>query len=125
MLHLPMVAGIVLMALGLKKVLNYVGGEDGHTVADPIYGVPLAALYGGAALYLLGHVGFKRYLTGSLNLERLVVVVLLLALIPAVAMLPALVTLAVLAVLLSALIGYETIRYAEQRRQVRGSAHEH
>jgi low temperature requirement protein LtrA len=124
-LHLPMVAGIVLMALGLKKVLGYVGGEDGHTVADPIYGVPLAALYGGAALYLLGHVGFKRYLTGSLNVERLVVVVLLLALIPAVAMLPALVTLTVLAAVLSALIGYETFRYAEQRRQVRGAAHEH
>jgi low temperature requirement protein LtrA len=124
-LHLPMVAGIVLMALGLKKVLGYVGGEDGHTVADPIYGIPLAALYGGAALYLLGHIGFKRYLTGSLNLERLVVAVLLVALIPAVAMLPALVSLAVLAVVLSALIGYETFRYAEERRQVRGAAHEH
>jgi low temperature requirement protein LtrA len=124
-LHLPMVAGIVLMALGLKKVLGYVGGEDGHTVADPIYGIPLAALYGGAALYLLGHVGFKRYLTGSLNLERLVVVVVLLALIPVMAMLPALATLAVLAVVLSALIGYETFRYAEQRRQVRGAAHKH
>jgi low temperature requirement protein LtrA len=123
-LHLPMVAGVVLMALGLKKVLGYVGGEDGHTVADPIYGIPLAALYGGAALYLLGHIGFKRYVAGSLNLERLVVAVLLLALIPAVAMLPALVSLAVLAVVLSALIGYETFRYAEERRQVRGAAHE-
>jgi uncharacterized membrane protein YbhN (UPF0104 family) len=97
-----MVAGIVLMALGLKKVLGYVGGEEGHTVADPIYGIPLAALYGGAALYLLGHVGFTRYVTGSLNVERLVVVVLLLALLPVAAMLPALVTLAVLAVVLGA-----------------------
>jgi low temperature requirement protein LtrA len=125
MLHLPMVAGIVLMALGLKKVLGYVGGEEGHTVADPIYGIPLAALYGGAALYLLGHVGFTRYVAGSLNVERLVVVVLLLALLPVVAMLPALVTLAVLAVVLAALIGYETFRHAEQRREVRGAAHDH
>ena len=125
-LHLPMVIGVILMALGLKKVLGYVGGEDGHTVADPIYGIPLAALYGGAALYLLAHVGFTRYLTGSLKLERLVVVVLLLALIPVVAMLPALLTLAVLAVVLSALIGYETFRYGEQRRLVRdAAAHEH
>jgi low temperature requirement protein LtrA len=124
-MHLPMVAGIVLMALGLKKVLGYVGGEDGHTVADPIYGVPLAALYGGAVLYLLGHIGFKRYVAGSLNVERLVVAAVLLALIPVAAMLPALVTLAVLAVVLSALIGYETFRYAEQRRQVRGAAQEH
>jgi low temperature requirement protein LtrA len=124
-LHLPMVAGIVLMALGLKKVLGYVGGEQGHTVADPIYGIPLAALYGGAVLYLLGHIGFKRYVNGSLNIERLVVGALLLALIPVVAMLPALVTLAVLAAVLSALIGYESFRHAEQRRQVRGAAHEH
>ena len=122
-LHLPMIAGIILMSLGLKKVLGYVGGEDGHTVADPIYGVPLAALYGGAALYLLGHVGFKWYLTRSLNMERLVVAAVLLGLIPAVAMLPALVSLAVLAVVLSALIGYETFRYAEQRREIRGAAH--
>jgi low temperature requirement protein LtrA len=124
-LHLPMVAGIALMALGLKKVLGYVGGEEGHTVADPIYGIPLAALYGGAVLYLLGHIGFKRYVTGSLNIERLVVGALLLALIPVVAMLPALVTLAVLAAVLSALIGFESFRHAEQRRQVRGAAHEH
>lgn len=124
-LHLPMVAGIILMSLGLKKVLGYVGGEEGHTVADPIYGVPLAALYGGAALYLLGHVGFKWYLTRSLNLERLLVAVVLLVLIPLVSMLPALVSLAVLAVVLTALIGFETFRYAEQRREIRGAAHEH
>ncbi|OLT01644.1 low temperature requirement protein A [Pseudonocardia sp. CNS-004] len=124
-LHLPMVAGIILMSLGLKKVLGYVGGEDGHTVADPIYGVPLAALYGGAVLYLLGHVGFKWYLTRSLNTERLVVAIVLLVLIPLVSMLPALVSLAVLAVVLTALIGFETFRYAEQRREIRGAAHEH
>ncbi len=40
-------------------------------------------------------------------------------------MLPALVTLAVLALVLSALIGYETFRFAEERRQVRRAAHEH
>jgi low temperature requirement protein LtrA len=121
-LHLPMIIGVVMMALGLKKVLGYVGGEDGHTLADPIYGVPLAALYGSAALYLLAHVGFKHHLTGSLNVERLVVVALLLVLIPLAAMLPALLTLTVLAVLLCALIAYETHRYAEERRTVRRAA---
>ncbi|GAA5123233.1 low temperature requirement protein A [Pseudonocardia adelaidensis] len=124
-LHLPMVAGIVLMALGLKKVLGYVGGEEGHTIADPIYGIPLAALYGGAALYLLGHVGFKWYVTRSLNVERLIVAVLVAVLVPLVSTLPALVSLAVLAVVLSALIGFETFRYAELRREIRAAAHEH
>jgi low temperature requirement protein LtrA len=96
-MHLPMLMGIIMMSLGLKKVLGYVGGDDGHMLADPIRGVPLAALYGGAALYLLAHVGFTQYLTGRLNRERLAVVVLLLVLVPVVAMLPALASLAVLA----------------------------
>jgi low temperature requirement protein LtrA len=118
-LHLPMIIGIIMMALGLKKVLSYVAGDDGHTLADPIYGVPLAALYGGAALYLLAHVGFKVCLTGSVNHARLTVVVLLVALTPLVAGLPALATLTVLAAVLVALITYETVRYAEQRHAIR------
>jgi low temperature requirement protein LtrA len=124
-MHLPMLIGIIMMSLGLKKVLGYVGGDDGHTLADPIRGVPLAALYGGAALYLLAHVGFTRYLKGRLNTERLAVVVLL-VLVPVVALLPALASLAVLAAVLCALIGYETHRYAPLRHQIRHHpAHEH
>jgi low temperature requirement protein LtrA len=118
-LHLPMIIGIIMMSLGLKKVLGYVGGDDGHTLTDPIYGVPLAALYGGAALYLLAHVGFKVCLTGVVNRARLVVVVLLLALIPAVAALPALVTLAVLTAVLVALIAYETRHHGRTRHEIR------
>ncbi|MDT7575373.1 MAG: hypothetical protein QOH17_1706, partial [Pseudonocardiales bacterium] len=40
-LHLPMIIGIVLMSLGLKKAIGYVAGVDEHTLADPLYGVPL------------------------------------------------------------------------------------
>jgi low temperature requirement protein LtrA len=118
-LHLPMIIGIIMMSLGMKKVLGYVGGDDGHSLTDPIYGVPLAALYGGAALYLLAHVGFKVCLTGVVNRARLVVVVLLLALIPAVAVLPALATLAVLAAVLVALIAYETVHHSGIRHEIR------
>jgi low temperature requirement protein LtrA len=118
-LHLPMVIGVIMMSLGLKKVLGYVGGDEGHTLADPIYGLPLVALYGGAALYLLAHVGFKAYLTGTLSRVRLGVAVLLVALIPVVAVLPALVTLAVLAVVLCVLVWWETHHYAEERDRLR------
>ncbi len=96
-LHLPMVIGVIMMALGLKKVLGYVGGDEGHVLTDPIYGVPLAALCGGAALYLLAHVVFKWYVAGPINRERIAVVALALVLVPLVAGLPALLTLAVLA----------------------------
>ena len=49
-LHLPMVAGIVLFALGLKTTLSQVG--------DDLAAVPAVGLCGGAALYLLGHIAF-------------------------------------------------------------------
>src|SRR3954453_4751188 len=124
-LHLPMVIGIIMGALGLKKALEYSGDEEHHTLADPLYGVPLVALYGGAALYLLSHVWFKRYLTGRLNVERLVLAVLLVAIVPLMALTPAIVSLAVLAVLLVALVGWETHRFAEERHAVRHGDHEH
>ncbi|MGH3708903.1 MAG: low temperature requirement protein A [Pseudonocardiaceae bacterium] len=125
-LHLPMIIGIIMLALGLKKVLSYVAGDGGHTLPDPISGVPLAALYGGTALYLLAHVGFKVCLTGSVSRVRLTVVVLLVTLTPLIAGLPALATLAVLATVLVALIAYETMRYAVQRHEIRhDTAHGH
>ena len=51
-LHLPMIAGIILLALGLKKLLEYVGDAAHHDLADPLPTLPLAAMYGGVALYL-------------------------------------------------------------------------
>lgn len=45
-LHLPMVAGIVLVALGLKKVLEYVGGTSLHELSEALPLLPLGALYG-------------------------------------------------------------------------------
>ena len=68
MLHLPMIIGVVLLSLGLKKAIGYVAGVDEHTLADPLYGVPMAALFGGTALYLLAHVWFKHCMTGELSI---------------------------------------------------------
>ena len=50
-LHFLMVAGIILVALGLKKTLEHVD--------DPLKVVPAFALLGGMACYLLGHVAFR------------------------------------------------------------------
>ncbi|HEU4702595.1 MAG TPA: low temperature requirement protein A [Conexibacter sp.] len=110
-LHLPMVAGIVLVALGLKKVL-------GH-VEDPLRLVPAFALFGGAALYLLAHVAFRLRNVRTLNRRRLGLAVVLLALVPVADGLPAIVSLAFLAAALSALIAYETAIYGEARQRVR------
>ena len=110
-LHFPMVAGIVLAALGMKKVL-------GH-VEDPLRLVPTFALLGGTALYLLAHVGFRLRNVRTLNRRRLGLAIVLLALVPAADGLPAIVPLAFLAVSLAALIAYETTIYGEARHRVR------
>jgi low temperature requirement protein LtrA len=110
-LHFPMVAGIVLLALGLKKTLGDVG--------DALGTVPATAMLGGAAVYLLAHVAFRLRNVHSLNRRRLVCAVLLLAFIPVGAELPALATLGILVAVLTTLIAYEALRYAEARDRVR------
>jgi low temperature requirement protein LtrA len=70
-LHLPMIAGIVLLALGVKKTMALVGEEPvelwGHV--KPLAAIALA---GGVALYLIGHVGFRRRLDGTWSRPRMV-----------------------------------------------------
>ncbi len=122
-LHLPMVIGIVLMSLGLKKVLYFVGSESEHQLTDPLTGWPLIALFTGAALYLTALVLFKQFGAGVFGLARVVAVVVLLALVPVVWQLPALAALGVLAAVLLALVGYETVAHAERRREVRSPRH--
>ncbi|MGN6190316.1 MAG: low temperature requirement protein A [Conexibacter sp.] len=110
-LHLPMVVGIVLVALGFKKALGHVG--------DPLQLVPTFALLGGTAIYLLAHVAFRLRNVRTLNRRRLGLAIVLLALVPVADGLDALVPLAFLAAALSALIAYETTIYGEARQRVR------
>jgi low temperature requirement protein LtrA len=110
-LHFPMVAGIVLIALGMKKTL-------GH-VEDPLKLVPAAALLGGTALYLLAHVAFRYRHVHTLNTRRLGLAIVLVALVPVAGELPALALLAILVALLVVLIAYETRSYGESRARVR------
>ncbi len=116
-LHFPMIAGIALLAVGLKITLAHVGRD--------LALVPAVALLGGTALYLLAHVAFRLRNVHTLSARRLVCAGVLLALVPAAVSLPALATLGILAGLLSALIAYEAIRYADARDHVRHQlAHE-
>ena len=110
-LHLPMIAGIVLIALGLKKTLGDVGA--------PLAAVPAAALLGGSALYLLAHVAFRLRNVRTLSTQRLVVAVLLLALVPAAREVPALAAVGGVTALLVGLITYEALRFAPQRARLR------
>ena len=110
-LHLPMVAGIVLVALGLKKTLEHVD--------DPLKVVPAAALLGGTAIYLLAHVAFRWRNVHRFSWQRLAAAVLLVALLPAAVEISALATTAIVSALLAALIAFETWRFAALRDRLR------
>ena len=118
-LHFPMVAGIVLLALGLKKVLEYVGDTSHHDLDDPLKGVGMYALYFGVVLYLLGHVGFKWRTTHALGTSRLITAGLCVIAVLALGKVPALGQLAVLTALLVGLVAYESVRYAQEREALR------
>jgi low temperature requirement protein LtrA len=110
-LHFPMIAGIVLIALGLKKVTGHV---DHHLET-----VPAAALLGGFAIYLLAHVAFRWRNVHRFSTQRVVAAALAVAFIPVATHLEALYALLALTVLAIGLITYETIRFRELRDKMR------
>jgi low temperature requirement protein LtrA len=119
-LHAPMIAGIVLSALGMKKVLEYVADTSHHDLSDPLPWTAVVALFGGVLAYLVGHVAFK-WRTGHAVMPSRVVAaaaILLLALLGGA--MPALVSLAVVAAVLVAMVAFETFQYAEHRAELHG-----
>jgi low temperature requirement protein LtrA len=121
-LHLPMIAGIVLFALGLKKTIEHVG--------EPLATVPAVALCGGLSLYFLTHVAqrvrivysVRRTTTerpGWIGPGRLFAGIGMLALLPAALELSALTALAMVTGVCCALIAWDVIYYREERVEVR------
>jgi low temperature requirement protein LtrA len=121
-LHLPMIAGIVLFALGLKWTIEQVD--------EPLTAVPAVALCGGLSLYFLTHVvlrirlvSFIRRTTterpGWIGPGRLAAGIAMLALIPAALELPALASLGLAAAVCCGLIAWDLIHYREHRIEVR------
>lgn len=118
-LHFPMVAGIIYLALGLKKVAEYVADTEHHTLSDPLPTTARWALFGGIAAYLVAHLAFRYRNTGSLNRGRAVTAGLLLLAGVIGAALPALAALGVAAALVVAMIAYEVVRFADARAAIR------
>ena len=112
-IHFPMIAGIVLLAVGLKKTEL--------AVDEPLKTVPAVALCGGVALYLLAHIAFRYRNVGTLNRQRGLAAVAALALIPLALEVDAVWAVAAVTALLIALIAYEAIRFREARERVRAN----
>jgi low temperature requirement protein LtrA len=113
-IHLLMVAGIVLIAYGMKVTIGH------HS--DHLHDVPAFALLGGLALYLLGLVSFRYRHVKTLNRHRAGLAIVLLLLVPVATAVPALISLAVAVVLIWAMIAFEHRGYGPGREQLRREA---
>ena len=123
--HMPLAVGIVLVAFGLKEVLLYVSDSSHHELTDPLPPVALAALVGGAAIYLLGHVVFKWLTVHAFSVVRVAAAAALLVATPLIAETPALVQLGVVALLVACAVVIESVVFAESRRKIRAELAPH
>ncbi|HEU5063590.1 MAG TPA: low temperature requirement protein A [Solirubrobacterales bacterium] len=113
-IHLLMIAGIVLIALGMKVTI---GHYDEHLHAEPAF-----ALLGGVSIYLVGLVAFRYRHVRTVNRHRLGLAIVLLFLIPVATAIPALLSVAIAVVLLWAMIAYEHRGYGSSRAELRREA---
>ncbi|MFF5172125.1 low temperature requirement protein A [Micromonospora sp. NPDC000089] len=118
-LHLPMIAGIIFFALGLKDLLAEVADP-----ATPARGVPLGGfwvpvLHGGVAVYLLALAGLGWRALGAVRWAPLAAVAVLAALSPVTARVPELDALALLAVVCVVSTVAQTVVDGPRRRRIR------
>ena len=110
-LHYPMIAGIVLVALGVEATLAHVD--------EPLPAVEAFALVGGLALYVLAHVAFAWRTYRGRKPWRILLAVLVLALYPVARNLDSVVSLTIVTAVAALVVAFETFRYADLREQVR------
>ncbi|WP_063783443.1 low temperature requirement protein A [Streptomyces sp. NRRL WC-3618] len=103
-LHLPLVAGVVITALGMKTALHQVADTGHYDLAEPLHGVVAWALPGGVGVFLLASAALLFRTANHRSPVLLVGAAVCLAAGPAVALVPSLVALALLAVLVTALV---------------------
>jgi low temperature requirement protein LtrA len=109
--HLVMVAGIVLLALGLKKAFD--------DIDAPLKATLSFALFGGVAIYLVGHILFRLRNMRTWNVQRAVCAVLLLLLIPVGMLVSSWISLVLVTSVLIGLVTYETLHFREARHHLR------
>lgn len=102
-LHLPLVAGVVIAALGVEQAMHHI--EDLHVLE--LFGA--FALGGGVALYLAATGFIWRRIGGEWALIRFGGATLAVVLIPVLAVIPAVVALAVVALVVGLVVGAEQV----------------
>ncbi|MEU5950290.1 low temperature requirement protein A [Micromonospora sp. NPDC047465] len=123
-LHLPMVAGILLPALGIRELVKNVGHLEGHHPDERLTAIGLFGLYGGIALFLLANVAYQLRMAHTIRTiiwTRVAAVLALTALVPVARRISAIDALGLLAAVSFILIVVEVIVADGQRRRLRES----
>jgi low temperature requirement protein LtrA len=122
-LHFPMLVGIVILAIGLKKTMAYIADT-----ADPTHGpfghlspIAVITLCVGPAVYLVAHLAFRYRNIKTINKPRLVMSLMLIGVIPLCLTLPAILALTLVAAMLASLVVFEVKHYAAARHKIRHS----
>jgi low temperature requirement protein LtrA len=124
-LHFPMLVGIVVLAIGLKKTMAYIADvtDPSHGPFGKLSATAAIALCLGPAIYLFAHLAFRYRNIKTINKPRFVVSLVLIAMIPLSLSLPAIASLGGVAALLSLLVLFEVKHYAEARHKLRHGGH--
>ncbi|WBB54305.1 low temperature requirement protein A [Verrucosispora sp. WMMD573] len=117
-LYLPMIAGIILFALGAEGIVHDIA-EPGVPVAEPAHGAKVPMLFGGVFLYLLGNMAFQLRTLHTLSWTRVATLVVLLAAIPVAMPMPGLVALGLLTAICVGLVFAEVVFMSEARHTLR------
>ncbi len=111
-LHLVLIAGIVVSALWVEEVMTRADSSS----ALGLFGG--CALFGGTALYLIGHAAFWKRVGGYWKTWRLAGAAVLLALIPVSVVVMPLACLAIVVVVTAVVVTVESILFAQQRAEI-------
>ncbi|MGN9777543.1 low temperature requirement protein A [Micromonospora sp. H33] len=116
LLHLPMVGGLILLALGLKHALS----STEVSTADRWDTGSVLVLYGGAVLYLLGLLAFEKRSINLIGRSVVLGIVLLVAVTPVALGMPTLGSLAILAAGAAAVVVADRTVFHGRHRRLHG-----
>ncbi|MGK5739410.1 low temperature requirement protein A [Micromonospora sp. URMC 103] len=119
-LYLPMIAGVILFAIGAEEVVRTITDPAGGT-SEQAHGPAVPMLFGGVLLYLAADLAFQLRALRTVTWTRVGVLVALGVCLPLAGHLPALAALALLTAICVALVTVEAVVFADSRRALRAA----
>lgn len=114
-LHLPIIAGLMLLALGGEEGLRYLGSPE-VDIRKPVPGLGALLVMASVALYFLGLAAFQLRALGTVLWTRVAIVLFFAALVPVAGRIPSALALGLLGAGCIGLVIAETVLLADSRR---------